>query len=77
MRAGVHSGEIERRGTDVAGINVHIAARLTSLAQGGEVMVSTTVTDLVAGSSFEFSDRGEHTLTGVPGARQVWSVSLA
>ena len=75
MRAGLHAGEVEMRGDNLAGINVHTAARVSSLAQGGEVLVSTTVVDLVAGSPFAFEDRGVHELKGVPGARQVWAVT--
>lgn len=73
MRAGVHAGEIELQVDDVAGINVHIAARVSALAQAGEVLVSTTIVDLVAGSGFVFEDRGSHELKGVTGARQVWA----
>jgi class 3 adenylate cyclase len=75
IRAGLHAGEIELRGNDVAGINVHIAARVSSLAQPGEVLVSSTVVDLVAGSAFAFEDRGMHEMKGVTGPRQVWSVT--
>lgn len=75
MRAGVHAGEIEMRGGgNIAGINVHLGARVSALAQAGEVLVSTTVVDLVAGSSFGFTDRGVHQLKGIDGARQVWAV---
>lgn len=77
MRAGVHAGEIEMRGSDLAGINVHTAARVSAIAEGGEVLVSSTVVDLVAGSPFAFSDRGMHDLKGVPGQRQVWAVQHA
>lgn len=77
MRAGVHGGEVEVRGGDVAGINVHIAARVSALAQPGEVLVSTTLVDLVAGSPFAFEDRGTHELKGVPGPRQVWAAREA
>ena len=73
MRAGVHGGEIELQGDDVAGVNVHIAARVSALASAGEVLVSTTLVDLVAGSPFAFEDRGVHELKGVPGPRQVWA----
>ncbi len=67
VRAGVHTGEIERRPDDVAGIAVHIAARLAATAGPGEVQVSSTVKDLVVGSDLEFADRGLTTLKGVPG----------
>ncbi|HVT22143.1 MAG TPA: adenylate/guanylate cyclase domain-containing protein [Mycobacteriales bacterium] len=73
MRAGVHAGEIELQGDDVAGLNVHIAARVSALAQAREVLVSTTVVDLVAGSQFAFEDRGTHVLKGVQGPRQLWA----
>jgi class 3 adenylate cyclase len=68
VRAGVHTGEIELRGDDIAGLGVHIASRIESLARPGEVLVSRTVTDLVAGSGLEFEGRGEHDLKGVPGS---------
>ena len=74
MRVGVHTGEVERRGDDVAGIGVHIAARVEAAARPGEVWVSRTVTDLVTGSGIEFDDRGERQLKGVPGAWQLFSV---
>jgi class 3 adenylate cyclase len=74
VRAGVHTGEIEIVGADVAGIGVHIAARVMSAATAGEVWVSRTVTDLVAGSRLRFSDRGSHVLRGVPGEWQLFAV---
>ena len=67
VRAGVHVGEIELRGGDVAGIAVHIAQRVSSLAGPGDVLVSRTIVDLVTGSDLAFEDRGEHELKGVPG----------
>jgi class 3 adenylate cyclase len=66
VRAGLHAGECEVMGDDIGGIAVHIAARVSALAGPGEVLVSRTVKDLVAGSGIEFDDRGEHTLKGVP-----------
>jgi class 3 adenylate cyclase len=75
IRAGLHTGEIELRGNDVGGIGVHIGARVASLAGTGEVLVSRTVTDLVAGSGIVFEDRGEHSLKGVPGTWQLFAVS--
>lgn len=75
IRAGLHTGEIELRGDDVAGIAVNIAQRVSSLARSGEVLVSRTVTDLVAGSGLEFEDRGSHELKGVPGRWQLYAVS--
>ncbi len=74
MRAALHTGEIERRGDDVAGIGVHIASRIVSLAGPGEVLVSRTVRDLVAGSGLDFVDRGTHALKGVP---EEWQVLAA
>jgi class 3 adenylate cyclase len=66
MRAGLHTGEVERRGEGIAGIGVHIAARVLALAGAGEVLVSRTVRDLVTGSGLTFAERGTHTLKGVP-----------
>jgi class 3 adenylate cyclase/pimeloyl-ACP methyl ester carboxylesterase len=74
LRAGLHTGEVEVRGTDVGGIAVHIGARVASLAGPSEVLVSRTVTDLVAGSGIEFDDRGAHALKGVPGEWHLFSV---
>jgi class 3 adenylate cyclase len=74
VRAGLHTGEIEVIGDDVAGVAVHVGARVSALAGAGEVLVSRTVTDLVAGSGIEFEDRGEHELKGVPGAWHLYSV---
>lgn len=71
VRAGLHTGEVEMVDEDVAGIAVHIAARVAALAGPGEVLVSSTVRDLVAGSGIEFEPRGEHELKGVPGRREV------
>jgi class 3 adenylate cyclase len=64
VRIGVHAGEVERVGRDVAGLAVHLAARIMGLALGGEVVVSRTVKDLVVGSELRFTERGEHTLKG-------------
>ena len=66
VRVGLHTGECERRGSDLAGLAVHIAARVAALANAGEILVTRTVRDLVAGSEFEFLDHGEHALKGVP-----------
>ena len=74
VRVGVHAGECEIRGTDVTGLAVHIASRVAGLAEAGEVLVSRTVTDLVAGSGIQFEDRGEHTLKGVPGTWNLFAV---
>jgi class 3 adenylate cyclase len=73
VRAGIHTGEIEQRGDDVGGIAVHIAARVQSLAEPGQILVSRTVTDLVSGSGLEFDDRGEHYLKGIPGAWRLYA----
>ena len=75
VRAGLHTGECEVRGDDLAGIAVHIGARVASLAGPGEVLVTGTVRDLVAGSGIEFADRGRHELKGVPGEWQVLAVA--
>jgi class 3 adenylate cyclase len=75
VRAGIHTGEIEIRGDDVAGLAVHIGARVSALAGPGEVLVSSTVKDLVVGSSVEFEERGEHELKGVPGSWHLFSVT--
>jgi class 3 adenylate cyclase len=68
VRAGLHTGEVELDGDDVAGVAVAIGARIGALASGGEVLVSSTVKDLVVGSGLVFADRGEHELKGVPDA---------
>jgi class 3 adenylate cyclase len=66
LRAGLHTGECEvATGGKVAGIAVHTGARIASLANPGEVLVSSTVKDLVAGSGIQFQDRGTHNLKGV------------
>jgi class 3 adenylate cyclase len=75
VRAGVHTGEIEIVGDDVAGIGVHIAARVQSAAAPGEVWVSRTVADLMTGSGMTFEDRGEHELKGVPGRWSLFAVA--
>jgi class 3 adenylate cyclase len=75
VRAGLHTGEVERRVDDIAGIGVHIGARVSALAGPGEVLVTSTVKDLVIGSGLEFDDRGDHTLKGVPGDWHLWAAS--
>ena len=75
VRAGVHIGEIELRDDDVAGIAVHVAQRVSSLAGPGDVPVSRTIVDLVAGSDLTFEDRGEHELRGVPGDWRLFAVT--
>ena len=74
VRAGLHTGECERRGDDVGGIAVHIGSRVASLAGAGEILVSSTVKDLVIGSGIDFEDRGTKTLKGVPGKWKVFAV---
>jgi pimeloyl-ACP methyl ester carboxylesterase len=74
VRAGVHTGEVERSpGEKPRGIAVHVGARVMSLAAAGEVLVSSTTRDLVAGSGLEFEDRGEHELKGIEGARRIFA----
>ncbi len=75
VRAGIHTGEVEVRGTDLAGIAVHLAYRVQAKAAPGEVVVSRTVVDLVAGSGIEFDDRGEHELKGIPGKWRLFTVN--
>jgi class 3 adenylate cyclase len=74
VRAGVHTGEVELIGDNVAGLGVHIGARISSLAEGGEIYVSRTVKDLVVGSQLEFESRGTHAMKGVPGEWEVYAV---
>ena len=74
VRAGLHTGEVEIDGDDVRGIAVHIGARISALAGPGEVLVSRTVKDLVAGSGIAFEDRGAHQLKGVPDEWRVFAV---
>jgi class 3 adenylate cyclase len=74
VRAGLHTGEIELRGDDVGGIAVHIGQRVSGLAGPGEVLVSSTVKDLVAGSGITFAERGSHVLKGVP---DEWRIFIA
>ncbi|MFQ5427225.1 MAG: adenylate/guanylate cyclase domain-containing protein, partial [Gaiellales bacterium] len=68
---GLHTGEVEIVGDDLAGVAVHIGARIAALATGSEVLVSRTVKDLVAGAGIEFASRGTHSLRGVP---EVWEL---
>jgi class 3 adenylate cyclase len=74
VRAGLHTGEVELRGDDVGGIAVHIGQRVAASAGPGEVVVSRTVTDLVAGSGLAFEDHGEHELRGIPGKWRLFAV---
>lgn len=75
VRAGLHTGECEIRGDDIGGIAVHIGARVSALAGTGEVLVSSTVRDLVVGSGLQFEERGAHELKGVPGEWQLYAVA--
>ena len=75
VRAGLHAGEVERRGHDVSGIAVHVAARVVAEGEAGEVMVTNTVVDLVEGAGVTFADRGVRELKGVPGHRRLWLVT--
>jgi class 3 adenylate cyclase len=77
IRAGLHTGECELVDDKVGGITVHIGARVASIAQPGEVLVSRTVRDLVAGSGIELDERGQHALKGVAGEWQLYSVATA
>jgi class 3 adenylate cyclase len=78
VRAGVHTGEVERRAGDKPrGIAVHLGARIMALAGRGEVLVSSTTQDLVAGSGLAFEDRGEHELKGIEGARRLFAATGA
>jgi class 3 adenylate cyclase len=72
---GLHTGEIDVLPHDISGIAVNIAARIVSLAQGGQVLVSSTVRDLVAGSGLRFIDQGARALKGIPDELRVFSVA--
>jgi class 3 adenylate cyclase len=74
-RAGVHVGEIELRGDDIAGLAVHVSARIMDKAAGDEVLVSRTVRDLTAGSGLRFEDRGTHTLKGIPDEWELYALA--
>jgi class 3 adenylate cyclase len=74
LRAGIHTGEVEMRGEDIAGLAVNIAKRVCDLAGSGEVLVTRTVTDHVIGSGIAFEDRGERELKGVPGKWRLFGV---
>lgn len=75
MRIGIHTGEIERRRDDIGGVAVHVAARVQSSAKPGEIIVSRTVADLVAGSDIRFEHAGEHKLKGMPGRWELFAVA--
>jgi pimeloyl-ACP methyl ester carboxylesterase len=74
VRAGVHTGEVERRGDRIGGIGVHIAARVMALARAGEVLGTRTVRDLAVGSKLEFEDRGLHALKGISEPWQIFAI---
>jgi class 3 adenylate cyclase len=74
VRVGIHTGEVEQRGTDLAGIAVHLAYRVCQAADPAEVLVTRTVVDLVAGSSVRFDDRGDHELKGIPTTWRLFAV---
>jgi class 3 adenylate cyclase len=76
VRVGLHTGEIERHGDDITGIAVHIAQRIQGMAHPGEVLMSRTVVDLVAGSGLAFHERGSHRLKGVPGEWAVFATAF-
>jgi class 3 adenylate cyclase len=76
IRAGIHTEEIEVQADDIAGLAVHIGARISALAQADEILVSSTVKDLVVGSGIGFEDRGAHDLRGVPGEWRVFTAAL-
>ena len=75
VRAGLHTGECEVRGDDIGGIAVHIGARVSTLAGPNDVLVSSTLRDLVIGSGLKFEDRGAHQLKGVPGEWRLFAVA--
>jgi class 3 adenylate cyclase len=75
IRAGLHTGEVERRGRGVTGLAVHVGARVAALAQASEVLVTNTVQMLVLGSGVSFAERGRHILKGVPGEWQLFAVA--
>ena len=75
MRTGLHTGECELRGADIGGLAVHIAARVNALAAPSQILVSSTIKDLVVGSGISFAEYGEHTLRGVPGSWQLFAVA--
>jgi class 3 adenylate cyclase len=75
IRVGIHTGEVELVGDDVSGMAVNIGARIGALADAGELLVSSTVRELVVGSGLEFDDRGPHTLKGAPGEWRLFAVA--
>jgi class 3 adenylate cyclase len=77
VRAGVHAGEVEPAGEEFTGLTVHIGVRVTQRADPGEVLVSSIVKDLVAGSGIRFTDRGTYTLRGLPGEWQLFAPDVS
>jgi class 3 adenylate cyclase len=77
IRAGIHTGEIERIPGDIRGVAVHMAARVMAIAGPGEILVSASTRELLAGSALEFEDRGNHELKGLQGSRQLFAVRTA
>jgi class 3 adenylate cyclase len=75
VRSGLHTGAVERSPNDVAGLAVHLAARILGLAGAGEILVSATVHDLVIGTELTFTEREEHELKGVPGRWAIWAAT--
>jgi class 3 adenylate cyclase len=75
VRAGVHSGELERTGMDITGMTVHVGARVAALAGPGEVLVSRTVKDLLLGADVQFKERGAKALKGVPGKWELYALA--
>jgi len=75
VRTGLHTGECEVRGDDLGGLAVHIAARVNALAAPNQILVSSTIKDLVVGSGISFAEHGEHTLRGVPGSWRLFAVA--
>ena len=76
VRAGVHTGEVEVRGERIGGLTVHIGARVAATGGAGDIVVSNTVKDLLAGSGLTFTDRGEHELKGVPGTWRLFAAEV-
>jgi class 3 adenylate cyclase len=76
IRSGVHTGEVEVRGEQIGGLAVHIGARVSAAAGGGQILVSSTVKDLLAGSGLMFADHGEHELKGVPGTWHLYAAEV-
>jgi class 3 adenylate cyclase len=75
LRAGLHTGECEVRGDDIGGIAIHIGARVAALAAANDVLVSSTLRDLVIGSGLQFAGRGAHPVKGVPGEWHLFAVA--